>query len=1081
MKNKNLTSFFVVLFFLVDISCQGGKRKLFTRMAGGDTGILFNNTITETDSLNIFDYIYFYNGGGVAVGDFNNDQLPDIYFVSNQGSNKLYLNEGDFHFRDITEKAGVQGKGNWKTGVTLADVNDDGLIDIYVSEVGKFGTLTGKNELFINNGDLTFTEKAQQYGLDVEGFNTQAAFFDYDHDGDLDMFLVNHSVHAAGNFGDSSIRSVHSEVSGDKLFRNNGRSAAKRFTEVTQEAGIYSSALGYGLSVSVGDLNNDGWEDLYVSNDFHENDYYYVNNKNGTFSELNKECFGHESRFSMGSAIADMNNDGWPDIITLDMLPDDPKVVKTSPGEDPLDIYKMKYKMGYQYQYSRNCLQLNTGNGYGFSDIGLLAGIAATDWSWSPLAADFNNDGIKDLFISNGIVKRPNDLDFLKYNDTRNNAKDRSFDKQAIGQMPSGAVSNYIFKGTDSLLFIDHTDDWGLAGAGFSTGAAYADLDNDGDLDIITNNINESAGVFRNNSTSGSQGHYINILLKGSSRNPLAIGSKVILKNGAGMQLCSNEPTMGFESCSLQNIHFGTGVHTSVDSLQVIWPDGKSQLITNIKTDRSINLNYDDADYSSLSFLPTTPKPLFSYLHESFDSSCRHKENDFDDFSIEPLLPHMLSTSGPRLAVQDVNKDGLQDFYMGGAKNQPGKLFIQTKSGTFKQLNQPAFNNDSAYENVNAVFFDADGNGTMDLYVVNGGNEKDQQDRLYLSDGKAHFIPSDGIPKIKGNHSVAIAADIDHDGDQDLFVGARSVTGVYGEIPFSYLLINDGKGQFSVAAPELSPGLSAIGMITDAAWSDINQDGWKDLIIVGEWMPVTLFLNRQGRLLKSTCAGLNNTNGLWTHLSIADVNADDRDDLIVGNWGTNSKLKASLDAPLLLYAADFDGNGTKEQLLAQKEKNAYYPFLGKDNLEKQLPLIRKKFFRYTDFAQINLGQLLESFLIRSTPLKVYTLESSVFLNNECGCFTRQKLPEGAQVAPLFAMLPEDFDHDGHIDLLLGGNMFDVSPFEGRYDAMPVILLKGTGQGQFTTVFLPGTKYSKTDQVRDLQGIRLTGGKPAILE
>src|SRR5450432_973375 len=604
MNLRRVFYWFVICIALY--SCRNKPAALFSLLPSSQTGIDFQNRIADTDTLNILDYLYYYNGGGVAIADFNGDGLADIYFVSNQGSNKLYLNKGNFQFEDITDKAGVKGKGNWKTGVTITDINGDGLPDIYVSEVGNYKSFHGRNELFVNNGigpsgGVTFTEKAHEYGLDIEGFNTQAVFFDYDHDGDLDMFLVNHSVHSNKSYGDSSMRHVKDEKSGDKLFRND----RGKFTEVTEAAGIYSSIVGYGLNVAVADVNNDGWDDVYVSNDFHENYYYYVNNQDGTFSEINREAFGHESRFSMGSAIADMNNDGWQDIITLDMLAANEKVLKSSGGDDTLDIYNFKFGFGYYHQYARNCLQLNVGAGKKFSDIALYAGIAATDWSWSPLAADFDNDGIKDLFVTNGIVRRPNDLDFVKFYSSRNaNDTNRANDVTAINKMPEGKLNNYIFKGTDSLRFIDKSIDWGFNHHGFSNGAAYADLDNDGDLDIVINNINEPATIYRNNTVQQLRNHFLEVQLKGDGDNKFAIGAKCIVKNKNKLQVDYINASKGFESASIQYMHFGTGADSVIDSIQVIWPDGKSQFLTNQKTNQRIVVSYKDAVEIKSQLLP---------------------------------------------------------------------------------------------------------------------------------------------------------------------------------------------------------------------------------------------------------------------------------------------------------------------------------------------------------------------------------------------------------------------------------------------------------------------------------------------
>ena len=967
MVQRLLYGFIITILFF---ACNKKPATLFNSLPASNTGIDFQNNIADNDSFNILDYIYYYNGGGVAIGDFNNDGLPDIYFTSNRGSNKLYLNKGHLRFEDITDKAGVQGKGNWKTGVTLADVNGDGLLDIYVCEVGGYKSLAGRNELFINNGpspssdgkgggEVTFTERAHEYGLDVQGFNTQASFFDYDNDGDLDMFLVNHSVHSTESYGPGSERNVHNDMSGDKLFRNDRNGSSIKFTEVTQQAGIYSSALGYGLNVMTADLNNDGWTDIYVSNDFHENDYYYINNKNGTFSEINQAAFGHESRFSMGSDIADFNNDGWEDIITLDMLPADEKILKSSTGDDPLDIYNFKMAQGYHHQYSKNCLQLNTGVWQNFSDIGLYAGIAATDWSWSPLAADFNNDGIKDIFISNGILKRPNDLDFIKFVSNDNVAKElqdnRLEDKLAISKMPEGKINNYMFQGTDSLQFIDRTDAWGFARPSFSNGAAYADLDNDGDIDIVVNNINEKASVYENRSNEMGHSHYINLSLKGNAPNTFAVGAKVLIKCKGNLQSSYITATHGFESASLTPVHFGTGNNSLIDTIEIIWPDKQTQILTNVKTNQVLSVKQKDGLAHAPLLLPNGKNEkhdeLFVDLTDSIALDYKHKENNFIDFNTQALIPHEVSTQGPKIAVADVNHDGLDDFFICGAANQSGKLFIQTAKGKFVSTNELLFAKDSLCEDVNAVFFDANGDGYPDLYVVSGGNQYAGEtpvllDRLYINDGKGNFYKSNGLPLIYGNKSVAIAEDVDHDGDLDLFVGGRVVAGSYGTIPESYILLNDGKGNFKVANESMAPGLQKIGMVTDAVWTDIDNDGWKDLVIVGEWMPVTVYKNDKG-ILHNITTGLHlqNTSGLWTTIKSVDLNNDGYEELLVGNWGENSKLHASETYPLKLYVGDIDDNGSPDQILAIEREQKYYPFLGKEELEMRLPgLVKKQIF-----------------------------------------------------------------------------------------------------------------------------------------
>ena len=1080
-----LPAFLLLIFFS---SCK--EQKLFIQVNPDHTGIHFQNRIMSSDSLNILHYLYYYNGGGVAVGDINNDGLEDIYFTSNQQSNKLYLNKGNFRFQDITDQAHVQGGGNWKTGVTMADVNADGLPDIYVCEVGRYKTLKGRNELFINNGDLTFTERGKEYGLNIEGFNTQATFFDYDKDGDLDMFLVNHSVHSTETFADASVREKAADVSGDKLFRNDKDGKKRLFTEVTKEAGIYNSAIGYGLNVITADFNNDHWDDIYVSNDFHENDYYYINLKDGSFREINKEAFGHQSRFSMGSDAGDINNDGWLDLITLDMLPEDEKILKSSVSDDAPDIYQWKVNHGYHHQLARNCLQLNVDGGRRFSDIALYAGVAATDWSWSPLLADFDNDGIKDLFITNGITKRPNDLDYLKFISSPAISaalnRGQSADSITINKMPPGEARNYMYKGTPGLNFLDMTAAWAPGAPTLSNGAAYGDLDNDGDLDLVTNNINEPARIYRNDNNKLSTNHFLDIRLEGTGENVFAYGAKVLVKHKSQMQINYVTASRGFQSSSTRIMHFGLGADRYADTVQIIWPDQRLQTFINVAADQRLSVSQTDAIVAVSSLLPVVANVnnpfIFRDITKSINLTYSHKENNFIDFNSQGLIPHEVSSRGPKIAVADINNDGLDDFFICGAKDQPGNLFYQTGTGGFSRTNESLFNNDAFAEDVNAVFFDADNDGDSDLYVVSGGNEitgpdPALPDRMYLNDGKGNFSKAP-VPAIFENKAVAAPADFDHDGDIDLFIGGAVVAGSYGTIPGSYLLINNGKGNFIVGARSLAPGLHAVGMVTDAVWSDIDKDGWTDLIIVGEWMPVTVFRNEKGVLVNITGKlKLQATTGLWTTIHATDIDHNGYPDLLVGNRGENSKLQATEKYPLKLFVADVDHNGQSDQILSIEKEKKYYPFVSKEVLERQLPLIRKKYTGYSEMAGRTTEEIFDD-LTGYRMLSVNTL-SSMLLKNDRGRFSISRLPAEVQWSPVFAFLAGDFNGDKKTDFLSAGNFFGVTPHEGRYDAGygNVVLRDDTA---FNVLFPLRSGFVPEGQVRDIKKLRTINNRSLYL-
>ncbi len=1069
-------------------SCKFGKDdvQLFKKLTPNETKINFSNNITETKDFNILDYLYFYNGGGVAAGDINNDGLTDLFFVSNQGKNKLYINkgvkDGNPTFEDISEKAGIEGFSDWKTGVTMADINGDGLLDIYVCAVGNYKGLEGSNELYINNGDLTFTEKSNEYGLDFTGFSTQAAFFDYDKDGDLDMYLLNHAVHNTRSYDRVNTRMLKDNEAGDYLYRNDGG----KFVDVSKESGIYQAAMGYGLGISVADINNDGWLDIYVSNDFHEDDYYYVNQKNGTFSEEVKDHFKHLSRFSMGSDIADINNDNFQDIMTLDMYPEDEKVEKSSVGEDPLDIYLYKLQFGYFNQYSRNCLQLSM-SGKKFADIAPSAGVAATDWSWSTLMADYDGDGIKDIFISNGILRRPNDLDYLKFiiadSLHYNLPTSEKLDKEAIDKMPSGKVHNYLYKGTKELRFQDKSKVWGFEENNISNGAVYADLDNDGDLEIITNNLNEPASIYLNQSNELLKNNYIKLKFKGNDKNTFGIGAKVMIKTKNGHQLQQLMPTRGFMSSVEPSLIFGIGDAANIESLTVIWENQKMQVIKNPKINSTLLLNQNDAQLDGSNYRYDAPeKQIFTNVSDSVNLAFKHEENVYFDFGRELLIPFKVSIEGPKMAVGDVDGDGLEDFYVGGAKYQAGALYLQKQTG-FVLSPQAAFKADSLQEDVDALLFDADGDKDLDLYVVSGGNEfydtmPQQLDRLYINDGKGNFSRNTAaLPPMFDNKSCVKPYDFDKDGDIDLFVGGRVLGYNYGKSPKSYLLVNNGKGKFSDMTEKLAPELRQAGMITDAAWADIDKDGDADLTVVGDWMPIKIFENNQGKFSPIETE-LDEKNGFWSSITAADFDKDGDIDFVVGNLGTNTKFRKDPNGQLKMLIKDLDDNKANDHILAYNRGDDWYPVNSKDELGKQMPsIINKKYVEYKDFAGKTIDEIFTKKQLKDADEKLVNTFESVYLENQGNkTFKMTYLPSLAQVSKIMSLYTEDVNRDGFPDVIIGGNFSGANMYQARYDGFFGMILYSNGKGKFTESIPTENGFLIDGDVRDIKTLNTPQGK-----
>ncbi|MDP5172428.1 MAG: VCBS repeat-containing protein, partial [Bacteroidia bacterium] len=1043
---------------------------LFHRISAEQSGISFRNDLFYTEEFNPYTYRNFYNGGGVGVGDVNKDGLIDLYFCGNLADNQLYLNRGDFAFEDITAYADVACAGVWSSGVSFVDVNGDGWLDIYVCKSGAPGGDNRHNELFINNADpdeegrITFSEKSEAWGVDALGLSTHAAFFDYDRDGDLDMYLLSNSIRSVGGYDlIKDQRLIRDSLGGNKLFRHDG----DHFTDVSEEAGIYGSAIGFGLGVTIGDVNRDGWPDIYVSNDFFERDYLYLNQQDGTFREQLPDMIRELSLSSMGADLGDLNNDGFPEIFVTDMLPEGDARMKTKTAFEDWDKYQLNVRQGYHHQFIRNVLQLNNQNGT-FAEIGRMAGTYATDWSWGALMFDFDNDGYRDIFVANGIYKDLTDQDYIKYFASpyaivKKLKEENAVIEDLIDGIPSEAVANYAFVNqgtTDSLsglwapTFKNEAAALGLGEPSFSNGSAYADFDNDGDLDLVINNVNMEPFLYRNQTEKvAPDHHWIRIVLEGEGMNQFGLGAQVRVVAGHDQNFQELHPMRGFESCVDSRLLFGIGTHSIIDTLEVAWPDGRRTVLTNLAADQTQTIRYVDA--KSDGRIKPEPRLLFSETEVS-GLMVKHQENDFNEFTRERLLFHMNSAEGPAVAWGDVNGDGLEDVFVGGAVGQAGQIFVQQPNGRFVAGWKTS---DPQAEEVDAVFFDADNDGKLDLYVCHGGGDLPANslaaiDALYLNKGAGSFVRSTLQLVYAGrfiNSGCVAAGDLDGDGDTDLFVGERLRPSLYGVPGDGLLLINDGKGTFSYQQDSLAPAMKGHSLFTDATWTDLDSDGDLDLVTVGEWSPATIWINEGGHLAPMA-NGLDQLTGWWNTVEVADLNGDGLKDLVLGNHGLNSRFRGDLDHPVQLFVNDFDGNGSAEQLVTVFQGDTAYPLVLRQDLVKQLPGLSRKYPSYASYRLQSMEDMFPVNIRRNMVTRsAAEMRSGVAYQQPDGSFRWEALPLMAQIAPVQAIVVEDVNADGRPDLILAGNFHKAKPEVGIYDANDGQLWLNMGQDAWQLV------------------------------